>query len=55
MSEVNRQVDEHEQVQGFELLPIDLEETGALTATQKVRRGTAAAQFQDLIERMYSG
>jgi long-chain acyl-CoA synthetase len=55
VSEVNRQVDEHEQVQGFELLPIDLEETGALTATQKVRRGMAAAQFQDLIERMYSG
>jgi long-chain acyl-CoA synthetase len=55
VNEVNRQVDEHEQVQGFELLPIDLEETGALTATQKVRRGTASAQFQDLIERMYSG
>jgi long-chain acyl-CoA synthetase len=55
VNEVNRQVDEHEQVQGFELLPIDLEDTGALTATQKVRRGTAAAQFQDLIERMYSG
>jgi long-chain acyl-CoA synthetase len=55
VSEVNRQVDEHEQVQGFELLPIDLEDTGALTATQKVRRGTATAQFQDLIERMYSG
>ena len=54
VNEVNRQVDEHEQVQGFELLPIDLEETGALTATQKVRRGTAAAQFQDLIERMYA-
>jgi long-chain acyl-CoA synthetase len=53
VNEVNRQVDEHEQVQGFELIPIDLEETGALTATQKVRRGTAAAQFQDLIERMY--
>jgi long-chain acyl-CoA synthetase len=54
VSEVNRQVDEHEQVQGFELLPIDLEETGALTATQKVRRGMATAQFQDLIERMYA-
>jgi long-chain acyl-CoA synthetase len=54
VNEVNRQVDEHEQVQGFELLPIDLEETGALTATQKVRRGMAAAQFQDLIERMYA-
>jgi len=54
VNEVNRQVDEHEQVQGFELLPIDLEETGALTATQKVRRGTAAEQFQDLIERMYA-
>jgi long-chain acyl-CoA synthetase len=54
VSEVNRQVDEHEQVQGFELLPIDLEETGALTATQKVRRGMATTQFQDLIERMYA-
>ena len=54
VNEVNRQVAEHEQVQGFELLPIDLEETGALTATQKVRRGTAAEQFQDLIERMYA-
>lgn len=55
LNEVNRQVDEEEQIQGFELLPVDLEETGALTATQKVRRGMAAAQFSDLIERMYSG
>jgi long-chain acyl-CoA synthetase len=54
VSEVNRQVAEEEQLQGFELLPIDLEETGALTATQKVRRGMAAAQFSDLIERMYA-
>lgn len=54
VSEVNRQVDEEEQIQGFELLPVDLEETGALTATQKVRRGMAAAQFSDLIERMYA-
>jgi long-chain acyl-CoA synthetase len=54
VSDVNRQVDEEEQIQGFELLPIDLEETGALTATQKVRRGIAAAQFSDLIERMYA-
>jgi long-chain acyl-CoA synthetase len=54
VNDVNRQVDEEEQIQGFELLPIDLEETGALTATQKVRRGMAAAQFSDLIERMYA-
>jgi long-chain acyl-CoA synthetase len=54
VNEVNRQVDEEEQIQGFELLPVDLEETGALTATQKVRRGIAAAQFSDLIERMYA-
>jgi long-chain acyl-CoA synthetase len=54
VSEVNRQVDEEEQIQGFELLPVDLEETGALTATQRVRRGMAAAQFSDLIERMYA-
>ena len=54
VNEVNRQVDEEEQIQGFELLPVDLEETGALTATQKVRRGMAAAQFSDLIERMYA-
>jgi long-chain acyl-CoA synthetase len=54
VTDVNRQVAEEEQLQGFELLPIDLEETGALTATQKVRRGMAAAQFQDLIERMYA-
>ncbi|HKA94538.1 MAG TPA: AMP-binding protein [Acidimicrobiia bacterium] len=54
VNDVNRQVDEEEQIQGFELLPVDLEETGALTATQKVRRGMAAAQFSDLIERMYA-
>jgi long-chain acyl-CoA synthetase len=54
VAEVNRQVAEEEQLQGFELLPIDLEETGALTATQKVRRGIATAQFGDLIERMYA-
>ncbi|HMG27094.1 MAG TPA: AMP-binding protein [Acidimicrobiia bacterium] len=54
VNEVNRQVDDEEQIQGFELLPVDLEETGALTATQKVRRGMAAAQFSDLIERMYA-
>jgi long-chain acyl-CoA synthetase len=54
VSEVNRQVQEEEQIEGFQLLPVDLEETGALTATQKVRRGMAAAQFGDLIERMYA-
>jgi long-chain acyl-CoA synthetase len=54
VSEVNRQVAEDEQLQGFELIPVDLEETGALTATQKVRRSMAAAQFSDLIERMYA-
>jgi long-chain acyl-CoA synthetase len=54
VNDVNRQVAEEEQIQGFELLPVDLEETGALTATQKVRRGMAAAQFSDLIERMYA-
>jgi long-chain acyl-CoA synthetase len=54
VSEVNRQVAEEEQLQGFELLPIDLEETGALTATQKVRRGMATEQFRDLIERIYA-
>jgi long-chain acyl-CoA synthetase len=54
VSEVNRQLAEDEQLQGFELIPVDLEETGALTATQKVRRNMAAAQFSDLIERMYA-
>jgi long-chain acyl-CoA synthetase len=54
VSEVNRQVAEDEQIQGFELIPVDLEETGALTATQKVRRSMAAAQFSELIERMYA-
>jgi long-chain acyl-CoA synthetase len=54
VNDVNRQVDEEEQIQSFELLPVDLEETGALTATQKVRRGMATAQFSDLIERMYA-
>jgi long-chain acyl-CoA synthetase len=54
VSEVNRQVAEDEQIQGFELIPVDLEETGALTATQKVRRSMAASQFSELIERMYA-
>jgi long-chain acyl-CoA synthetase len=54
VADTNRQVADTEQIRGFELIPADLDETGALTATQKVRRQTAAEQFQDLIERMYA-
>jgi long-chain acyl-CoA synthetase len=54
VNEVNRQLADTEQIRAFELLPVDLEETGALTATQKVRRQQAAEQFSDLVERMYA-
>jgi long-chain acyl-CoA synthetase len=54
VTEVNRQLADTEQIRGFELFPVDLDETGALTPTQKVRRQIAAEQFRDLIERMYA-
>jgi long-chain acyl-CoA synthetase len=54
VAEVNRQLADTEQIRGFELFPVDLDETGTLTPTQKVRRERAAEQFRDLIERMYA-
>jgi long-chain acyl-CoA synthetase len=54
VAECNRQLADTEQIRAFDLIPVDLDETGALTATQKVRRQKTAEQFSDLIERMYS-
>jgi long-chain acyl-CoA synthetase len=54
VAEANRQLADTEQIRAFELIPVDLDETGALTPTQKVRRQQAAEQFRDLIERMYA-
>jgi long-chain acyl-CoA synthetase len=54
VADANRQLADTEQIRGFELIPVDLDETGALTPTQKVRRELAAEQFRDLIERMYA-
>ena len=54
VADVNDYIAETEQIRGFELIPVDLEEAGALTATQKVRRRIAAEQFRHLIDRMYA-
>jgi long-chain acyl-CoA synthetase len=54
VADCNRQLADTEQIRAFDLIPVDLDETGALTATQKVRRQKTAEQFSDLIERMYS-
>jgi long-chain acyl-CoA synthetase len=54
VSDVNSQLADTEQIRAFELIPVDLEETGALTPTHKVRRRQAVEQFSDLIERMYA-
>src|SRR5262249_42938820 len=54
VAETNSQLADTEQIRAFDLIPVDLDETGALTATQKVRRQQAAEQFRDLIERMYA-
>jgi long-chain acyl-CoA synthetase len=54
VADCNRQLADTEQIRAFDLIPVDLDEAGALTATQKVRRQKTAEQFSDLIERMYS-
>ncbi|HEY3097227.1 MAG TPA: AMP-binding protein [Acidimicrobiia bacterium] len=54
VADANRQLADTEQIRAFDLIPVDLDETGALTPTQKVRRQRAAEQFRDLIERMYA-
>jgi long-chain acyl-CoA synthetase len=54
VADANRQLADTEQIRAFDLIPVDLDETGALTPTQKVRRQKAAEQFRDLIERMYA-
>jgi len=54
VADANRQLADTEQIRAFDLIPVDLDEAGALTPTQKVRRLKAAEQFRDLIERMYS-
>jgi long-chain acyl-CoA synthetase len=52
--DVNRHVSDAEQLRAFELLPFDLDEIDALTATQKVRRQQVSEQCADLIDRMYT-
>ena len=54
IADTNERLGDAEQLRRFELLPVDLDEVGALTATQKVRREQVVAQFSDLIEGMYS-
>jgi long-chain acyl-CoA synthetase len=54
VAECNRQLADTEQIRAFDLIPVNLDESGALTATQKMRRQKTAEQFSDLIERMYS-
>ena len=52
---VNDGLPSEEQVRSFALLPEDLsEDDGALTATLKVRRATAAERFAELVESMYA-
>ncbi len=54
IADVNRQLSDAEQLRAFEILPFDLDEIGALTATQKIRRQQVATQCGDLIDRMYT-
>jgi long-chain acyl-CoA synthetase len=54
IADVNRQVSDTEQIRAFELLPFDLDDIGALTATQKVRRQQVTEHCSDLIDRMYT-
>jgi long-chain acyl-CoA synthetase len=54
IADVNRQLSDAEQIRAFEILPFDLDEIGALTATQKIRRQQVATQCGDLIDRMYT-
>jgi long-chain acyl-CoA synthetase len=54
IAEVNRQLSDAEQIRAFEILPFDLDEIGALTATQKVRRQQVTEHCADLIAQMYS-
>jgi long-chain acyl-CoA synthetase len=54
IADVNRQVSDTEQIRAFELLPFDLDDIGALTATQKVRRQQVTEECSDLIDRMYT-
>ena len=54
IADVNRQLSETEQIRAFEILPFDLDEIGALTATQKVRRQQVTEHCSDLIDQMYS-
>jgi long-chain acyl-CoA synthetase len=49
----NHRLSDAEQIQRFELLPVDLDEVGAVTATQKVRRARVGEQFGELVEGMY--
>jgi long-chain acyl-CoA synthetase len=50
----NERLSDPEQIHAFELLPVELEEAGAMTVTQKVRRRDVVDQFGDLIEKMYA-
>jgi long-chain acyl-CoA synthetase len=54
IADTNERLADAEQLRRFELLPVDLGEVGALTATQKVRRQQVVEQFADLIDGMYA-
>jgi long-chain acyl-CoA synthetase len=54
IAETNERLADPEQLKRFEVLPVDLDELGALTATQKVRRQQVVDHFAELIESMYS-
>jgi long-chain acyl-CoA synthetase len=54
IADCNERLADAEQLQRFEVLPVDLDEVGALTATQKVRRQQVVDQFSDLIDGMYT-
>jgi long-chain acyl-CoA synthetase len=54
IADTNERLSDAEQLKRFEVLPVDLDEVGALTATQKVRRQQVVDQFAELIEGMYT-
>lgn len=56
VARVNKQLAPFEQVRRFRILPRDFAiERGELTATQKVRRTRAMANFQQQIDELYAG
>jgi long-chain acyl-CoA synthetase len=56
VARVNKQLAPFEQVRKYRILPRDFSiEQGELTATMKVRRTRAVANFKEQIDELYAG